>query len=270
MAFLDEPQQIPGPEETDRYRQKYVSPMVDEGSNKKVLRDFYTDRSKSVTDLKSQGAGSITVREDLIPYLLEAKRHLNDYDIPFTFNYIPITLYNNEISHFARAGIEINLNINSGMSRFSNYINDDYFIGPNYNMPIGNNYHLNVYGYVRRRLSYLEPVVVPFERETDVYDVSVTYLSGAPKIRKIFKPLVNITEMMLALGFVQYFPDNSFFKDSDYEKANWNKFYFVEGLYIGYKYVDLLNMIYDNVDKTEWPRKNLTWDGNKFTWQQTN
>ena len=258
------PQSIPKPNPTTAANSKSgKSSSAPTNRPRMLLVNFETDFSKfNQTDLK-MGAKTIKIREDIKPDLNAIKQYINNYDIPFTCEKLDLSLDNKKISHLSRVGLEIRLNQYSGLVTNGDYEYNDYYIGPDYSKPNGNFYKLKVYGNVRRNMPFFDKYP-SFTREIDIYDISSTYLKSAPKIKKIFKPLIDISKIFEDYGFLQEEANSEFFYNSDNLKSNWFIFYKPSKIKVGYSYKELLATVYEDNNETIWKEANLFWNGKKF------
>jgi len=228
------------------------------------ITQFQVDRSTSKVNFSKLGAQSIAVREDIVSDLIKIKNILNEYGIPLSCDYIDIKLNNTHISDMARLGLEINLNIDSGMTRKSDLYNDDYFIAPDFNKPYGNGYQLRVYGQCRKSNPDTKATYKQINKPIDVYDIRETYLKDMPRLKKIFKPLIDITKIFEDHGFIQPHPNKQFIYRSDNTNSNWFVFYKPHKIKIGDTYIEHLSKVFKNNNEPIWLNKNLKWDGGKF------
>ena len=231
---------------------------------KMLLVDFDVDKSTGVRSNTSLGANSIKIREDLVPDLKKIKQILNKYNIPLTCESYNVSLTNNFISHLAKVGLEIKLNFNSALTPNSDLEIDDYFIGPDYSFPIGNGYKLIVYGNIKRMVPAAPEDYVESKKIIDVYDARNLNPNGAPKIKKIFKNVLNITKLFERNNFLTVLPKQDLFLYSDLKSSNWNIFQKQPKIVKGYTYKELLETVYYNNNEPIWKQQDLIWDGNKF------
>lgn len=228
------------------------------------LKNMDVDQSTSKVNYSKLGARSILIREDIIGDLLSIKNIVNSYGIPFSCIFLDIKLKNEYISDMARLGLEMHLNHESGMTKKSDLHNDDYFVGPDFNKPYGNGYRLKVYAQCRKSnpdktVKYkqiLEPI--------HVYDIRQTYGHHQPKLKKIFKPVLDLTNIFEDHGFKQPPPDKEFIWRSNNLNSNWYIFYKPNKINIGDTYTEHLSKLYKNNNEPIWLNKNLKWDGEKF------
>jgi len=229
-----------------------------------LLTDFAVDFATGVRIDKYLGSNKILVREDTLADLSEIKDILNRYNIALTCNAEDINLINNKITFFSKIGLEINLNKYAGLSLINNLETDDYFVGPDYNYKIGNGYKLNVYGNVKRKINYSDIQYKPEKKIIDVYDGRSLNPNGPPKVKKILKNVINITQIFEDYGFKQVLPKQDFFLFSNIDNSNWFKFQNVKKIKKGDSYKDLLNTVYKNNGEAIWKEKDFIWDGEKF------
>jgi murein DD-endopeptidase MepM/ murein hydrolase activator NlpD len=247
-------------------------PAVETASNKSLpvnrpkmlLVDFDVDKSTGLRNSYNLGSSKIKIREDLLSDLKQIKLSLNRYNIPFSCNAIDIKLNNNNISLLAKVGLQVNLNINSALTNENDLEMDDYFVGPDYSYPIGNGYKLIVYGNVKKTFEYIGVKNIIEKKIIDVYNPKELSSSGPPKIKKIFKSVINITKLFENAGFKPVFPKQDFFLYSDLQKSNWNIFQKPSKITIGYTYRELLSTVYYEDDNPIWRLPPMKWDGNKF------
>jgi murein DD-endopeptidase MepM/ murein hydrolase activator NlpD len=232
---------------------------------KMLLVNFETDGAKGAATSYKTGAKNIKIREDILTDIKSIKQILNNFDISFTCDALNISLDNNYISHLAKVGLEVHLNPNAALTIDSNYVDDDFYIAPDLNNPIGSNYKLKVYGYVRRKLDYLNNKYKITTEPTDVYDVRESYLKGALRLKRIFKPLIDVTQIFEDYGFIHNTPDIKFFTKSDNLKSNWFIFYKPSKINIGYTYKELLSTVYYDNGESIWNESLIKWDGYKFS-----
>lgn len=228
------------------------------------LVQFQVDKSTSKVNFSKLGTQSIIVREDLVSDLINIKKVLNEYGIPLSCNYIDIKLNNTYISDTARLGLEININSDSGMTRKSDLYNDDYFIAPDFNRPYGNGHRMRVYGQCRKSNPDPKAVYKQINMPIEVYDIRETYLKSEPKLKKIFKPLIDLTKIFEDHGFIQAPPNKEFIYRSDNINSNWFVFYKPNKIKVGDTYIEHLSKVYRNNKEPIWLNKNLKWDGEKF------
>lgn len=231
---------------------------------KMLLVELQTDFSNSVKETNRRGTKSIKVREDLLNDLKLIKNRLNRFNIPFSCLPQDIRLENKEISMLSRVGLEFILNKNSGLNPNSDFFNDDYFIGPDYNNPLPFGYKLNIYAAARKNEGFIVETNPPENMVVDVYDIRQTYLKSSPKITKINKNLINLTFLFENYGFFQRTPEQKFFLYSDFEKSNWFFISKPSKINLGYTYKELLSTIYYNRNESIWSNPNSIWDGEKF------
>lgn len=228
------------------------------------LVDLNVDHSIGVEDYSNKGSTIISLREDVAPEINKIKNILNTFGIPLTCNALDINLDNKNISKISKIGLEVNLNYEAGLSIHSNYINDDYYISPDYNKPIGSGYFLRVYGLVRKHPYLNNTGYNIIYKELDVYDIRETYMKKNPKIKKIFKPLIDITKIFEDHGFINKKPQKEFIYRSDSMKSNWYIFYKSNKISIGTPYKEILSTVHDNNGEYIWVEEDTYWDGDDF------
>lgn len=231
---------------------------------KLLLKDFIVDKANGIKTTAYVGSKSIRVREDLIPDLTLIKEKLNQYNIALTCEDQDIKIINDKLSLLGKAGLEIRLNSKAALFSENNLDIDDYFVGPDYNHPIGNGYKLIVYGNVRRNIKYFDETYVPEKKVIEVYDPKSLSPNGPPKLKKIFKSVINITKIFEDQGFKSINPSQEFFLYSNLEKSNWNIFQKPAKITVGYSYKELLSTVYYNNGEPAWQLPDIKWDGNKF------
>lgn len=231
---------------------------------KMLLVDFLVDKATGVFTTSQIGSQSIKVREDIVKDLQKIKNTLNNYNISLTCNAQDVRINNDNLSLLGKVGLEIRLNKSAGLTSLNNLDIDDYFVGPDYNHPIGNGYKLVVYGNVKRNINYIDEKYKPEKKIIEVYDAKQLINNGPPKIKKIFKNVLNITKIFEDNGFVPVLPNQEFFLYSNLDKANWNIFQNTSKIVKGYSYKELLSTVYYDNGETAWRLPDLIWDGNKF------
>lgn len=229
-----------------------------------LLSSFKVDQSTSKVNSTKLGTNSIIVRQDLINDLTSIKNILNSYGIPLSCDFINISIDNDNISDIARLGLEINLNSFSALTTKSDLWNDDYFVGPDFNKPHGVGYKLKVYAQCRNSNPDKNTRYTQLQHPVDVYDIRSTYSIYPPKIKKLFKPLIDLTQIFGDHGFKQHQPNKQFFYKSDNLESNWFAFYKPFKINIGDTYLQHLSKVYDNNNESIWQNKELKWDGEKF------
>jgi len=231
------------------------------------LIELPMDMARNTAYVYDAGSKNIKVREDVSKSLQTAKIIINKLESVLSCEYINIDINNKNISDLARVGLEINLNSKSGLHKDSSFLNDDYFIGPDYNVPIGSGYKLKVYGLCSRipRINIKKYKII--NQPIQIYNIKDKIGKQKPDIVKIMRPVVDITNILEEHGFTQKLPDEEFFINSNYNKSHWNVFYNIKNLKIGYTYNYLLSSIYDNNNEEVWLSGNKIWSGDKFTWQ---
>lgn len=231
------------------------------------LKEMSMDMAKNVTYRYDAGSKTIHLREDISKSLQTAKNIINSLQCMLSCEKINIFLNNNNISDLARVGLEINLNSKAGLHTDSSYINDDYFIGPDYGMPIGIGYKLKVYGLCNRIPNINNTKYKIINYPITIYNLKDRGNGQKPSVVNIYKPVIDITQILFDHGFIQKPPEEEFFINSNYIKSNWNVFYNINNLKMGYTYSDLLSSLYDNNGEQIWLEGNKIWNGNKFIWQ---
>lgn len=260
-----EQQSIPSANSTNQSTQSIStnkSPPINRP--KMLLVELDVDQSAGSRLNKNVGAKKIKIREDIKADILKIKEQLNRYNIPMTCETIDIKLNNNFISLLAKVGLEVRLNINSALTKNNDLDIDDYFIGPDYSNPLGNGYKLIVYGNVKKDSRLYGVENIQKKQIIDVYDGRQLSNSGPPKIKKIFKNVINITNLFEELGFKAVLPRQEFFLYSDVTKSNWNIFQKPSKIVKGYSYKELLYTVYYNNNEPIWKLPDLMWDGDKF------
>ncbi len=230
------------------------------------LIDFSVDYAKSIENSLKKGDRKIKIREDLYNNLMNIKSILNLYGIPLSCIAFDISADNQKISHLAKVGLEIHLNENAGLRIGSNLKFDDYYVGPDYMHPIADGHKLKVYGYITKKPYTEHNIYKPINNVIDVYDIRETYRVNKPQIKKIFKPLLDITKIFEDHGFRQPPPESEFILKSDISKSNWNVFYNPNKIKIGNTYKEILSTVYDNKGEYVWLEEDLIWDGDRFIW----
>ena len=233
--------------------------------SKLSLKEFQVDQSTSKVNSTKLGTKSIIIREDIISDLISIKNILNSYGIPLSCEFIDININNFYISDIAKLGLQINLNINSALTTKSDLFNMDYYVGPDYNQPFGNWFRLKVYAKSSKKNYNKSILYKEVQNPVDVYDIRNTFGKYPPKIEKIFKPLLDLTNIFENHGFKQVIPNKEFFLKSDNILSNWYSFYKPNKIKIGDTYIECLSRIYDNNGEPIWNEKNLKWDGEKFS-----
>lgn len=250
------PNGTPGPP-----RQGSGSPPV--SRPKMQLMMVETDQSLALSTKSKALQPFIRVREDIVSSLLSIKEILNYYGIPFSCENTNVSISNRDISEFARVGLEIKLNINSALSPDSNFIDDDFYIAPNLETSLG----IRIYGQVRRRMPPVYGYISSFTKELDVYDIRETYLKTRPKLVKIYKSFIDVSDLFEQYGFLRVQPEKDFFVKSDNKKSNWNVFYTLPKINNGHSYRDLLSTVYDKDSSPIWYEKDKYWNGEKLIWE---
>lgn len=230
---------------------------------KLLLVDFNVDQSTGIRTTANVGSKKIKIREDIASDLTKIKEKLNQYNIPLTCNSYDIKLDNDYVTLLGKVGLEIRLNKFSALTAENDLEIDDYFVGPDYNKPLGNGYSLIVYGNVKRNIKYFDEVYTPEKQIIDVYDVKNTE-KGKLKTKKILKNVINMTKMFQNFGFISIPPSQDFFIYGDSDKSNWNVFQKPAKIIVGYSYKELLSTVYYNRGEPIWRLPDLKWDGNKF------
>lgn len=233
-------------------------------NNKLLLTKFMVDESISKVNSTKLGTNSIIIRQDIEKDLLSIKNILNGYGIPFSCEYIDVSINNTHISQMAKLGLEVHLNTNSALTTKSDLWNDDYFVGPDYNNPIGNGYMLKVYGQCRNSNPDKNVKYKQLHYPVEVYDIRTTYGKYSPKIKKIFKPIIDLTHIFHDHGFRQYQPNNEFIYKSNNLESLWFAFYKPLKIKLGDTYLQHLSKIYVNNNEPIWQNKELKWNGERF------
>lgn len=244
--------------------EKNNHPNNDNNIGKLSIIPFDVDQSTSKVNFSKLGSKTILAREDIKSDLINIKNSLNENGVPFSCDFIDIKLKNDNISHMAKLGLEINLNLHSGMTKKSDLYNDDYFIGPDFNKPYGNGYRLKVYGQCRKSNPNKESIYKQMLGPVHVYDIRQTYGFGEPKLKKIFKPLIDITKIFEDHGFKQPPPAREFIYRSNNIFSNWFVFYKPNKINVGDTYIEHLSKIYNKKNEPIWQNKHLKWDGEAF------
>lgn len=225
-----------------------------------ILTDFETDQIKYSLLKTESGASTIKVREDLVPALRNIKNILNSYDIPLSCNSQNISIDSENISDLARVGLEISLNRNAALTKVKNPDFSDYYVAPH---PVIQN-KLKLYATVYRPITFLNIKYKPFRKPLYVYDIRETYGIKPPSLVRIFKNLLDISQIFEDYGFINTPPHKDFFSYSDNIKSNWFSFYNPLKINIGYTYKELLSTVYDNNGESIWLSQNRSWDGERF------
>lgn len=228
-----------------------------------LLKKIETDLANSVTLNNKRGSRYILVREDIYNDLIQIKSILNNFNIPFSCDFLDINLNNENLSTFGRLGLEIRLNNNLAISNTQIIVNkNEFFVGPNYSKPVGNGYELNVYGVVNKTFNTTQ-LKYEFKSEVlEVYNIKNNF-GKPPKIEKILKNYLNITKIFEDYGFVHVLPRQDFFANSSPESSNWNIFYKPSKLTKGLSYKEALGSVYEIKNNTS--IANLIWDGKRFS-----
>lgn len=263
IGFEDPNQEVPmskGPaiEETE----PATSGSRPKNRPKMLLLEVPTDLTTSYFLGNKRGTKSIKVREDISNDIQNIKSILNFYEIPLSCMPYDINIKNNNLSYFGKVGLEVALNLFATLTQESSINRDDYFVGPDYSKPLGNGYKLKIYGNVRRKFQHEKYRYE--EKIIDIYDIKETYLINKPNIKKIFKPVIDITKIFEDHGFIQKSPMLDFFEKSDNNKSNWNIFYKPSKFIIGYTYRELLDTVYDLKKFPYLEIPNMKWDGHRF------
>jgi murein DD-endopeptidase MepM/ murein hydrolase activator NlpD len=232
--------------------------------NKLILKNYTVDLSNGVSNERNRGSKEIKIREDIAADLSKIKEILNDHGIALTCISQDLSLDNKNITLLSKVGLEFLLNKFAALTPQMNLDKDDYFIGPNYRHKIGNGYKLTIYAQARRTNPIFGETIQPKNLLVDIYDIRQTYKKAPPKIIKINKNLINLTELFESYGFVQKYPNSKFFLNSDYELSNW--FYISKPNLIvkNYSYKELLATVYDNNNERIWYEPDIFWDGSNF------
>jgi hypothetical protein len=211
---------------------------------KLLLIDFPVDLSPSVQNYNQRGSSKIKIREDIRPDLIKIKNILNKYNIPLCCERTEVSL-NNKISLMVKLGLEIKLNPHSAI--INNFLDNDYFIGPDYNVPIGQKFQIKIYGNVKRNIIYFEEKYAVKKELIDVYDSN-------SKIKKIFLSYIDITKIFNDFGFIQ----------SDANINNWFIFFKPSKLVEGLTYKESLLTVYEDNGESIWNLPTIKWNGRSF------
>jgi len=230
---------------------------------KMLITKFNTDKVSADATL-NKGTDFILAREDITSDLESIKNYLNFYEIPFSCRFIDISLKNNNLSPLCKVGLEINLNPNAGLVKDSYLEKDEYYIGPNYSKPCGMGYRLNIYGNIKRKAIHEKYKYE--EKILDIYSVNGTYLKNKPNIKKILRPVVDISKMFYDHGFIQAIPSNAFFEKSDTESSKWFVWYKPANINLGDTYRSVLDTVYDLKKYPYLEIPDMIWNGEKFSW----
>lgn len=237
-------------------------------SPKMMLVDFATDFSIYNYNDNVRGSKLIKVREDLYNNLLEIKEILNYFGIPFSTQYLNVSIKNKDLSYLARLGLEFNFNYNATLNPQTNLNFCDYLIAPNFGKSVYNNgYELELWGRVRaipdnKTFSNYSSE----KRELKVYDVSTSYReSTSPKIVELNGTFLNISKILKDYGFYHIAPKYSFFKNSDYNNSNWWIIQSHSRISVGDTYRQLLEKVYFKDNNLAWVNsENKVWNGKMF------
>jgi hypothetical protein len=212
---------------------------------KLLLIDFPVDLSPSVRNYNQRGSNKIKIREDIRPDLIKIKNILNKYNVPLCCERIEVSL-NNKISLMAKLGLEIKLNPYSAV--INNFLDNDYFIGPDYNVPIGQKFGIKIYGNVKRSIAYFEEKYAVKKELIDVYEPN-------SNIKKIFLSYIDITQIFNDFGFIQ----------TNASIDNWFIFSKPNKLIDGLSYKEALYAVYENNGENIWNLPTIKWNGRSFT-----
>ncbi len=237
-------------------------------AKKYKLIELPMDMARNITYRYDAGSKSIKVREDISRSLQTAKTIINNLQSVLSCEAINVDIKNDNISDLARVGLEINLNSKAGLDKDSSFLNDDYFVGPDYSSPIGGGYKLKVYGLCSRIPLANNTNYKIINEPIDIYDIRDRVGKQKPLVTKILKPVIDITKILEEYGFIQKHPHEEFFINSRYDKSNWNVFYNTNNLKAGYTYSYLLSSMYANNGEKIWLDGDKIWNGNKFIWQK--
>lgn len=237
-------------------------------SPKLLLVDLPTDFSVYSTGDYSRGSKLIKVREDLYNDLVKIKEILNYFAIPFSTQYIDVSIKNKDLSYLARLGLEFNFNYNSTLTPQTNIKYSDYLVCPNLGKSVFNNgYELELWGRVRSTADRQTiSGYTPEKRELKVYDISTSYKdSKSPNIVEINGIFLNITKILKDHGFYHASPKFDFFKYSDYKSSNWWVIQSNSRLNIGDAYEQALSKVYLRDKNLAWVGSdNKVWNGKMF------
>lgn len=227
-----------------------------------LLKKIQTDLASSVSLNKERGANYILVREDIYNDIIQIKSILNNFNIPFSCDFLDVNFNNNNLSVFGKLGLEIRINKNLAVSNSQLLVNkNEFFVGPNYAKPLGNGYELNVYGIVNKTFNTTE-IIYEFKNEVlDIYNIKNNF-GKSPKLEKTLKSYLNVTKIFEDFGFIHALPKQEFFMNSNPETSNWNVFYKPSKLVKGLSYREALSSLYDIKNNVAIP--NLFWDGKRF------
>lgn len=258
----EQPSPVVNPEDTSHSTVGTPSSMPT-NRPKMLLVDFQCDLASRASLGINRGNEYIKIREDISSDLRYVKDILNSYGIPFSCINPGTGLLTQNISDLARVGLEVSINPYSAITKDSQEESDDYYIGPNFNFPLGKYFKLKLYGNIRRN-STKQLKYKPINREISIYNINETYNKKNPKIIKIFRPVIDITQIFEDLGFKQYMPKINFFEKSNNIDSLWNIFYKPVKLSIGYSYKELLETVYYNNNEIIWKEKDKYWNGERF------
>lgn len=258
---MSDPQIIPQPQIITNLSKTGINKSGPSNSPRMIISEFDVDELK-YSFLKTQsGAKSIRIREDLLSPMREIKVHLNSHHIPLSCHSFNVSVDNDSISDLARVGLEVHLNSYGALTSIKNPDYSDYYVAPD---PLIKN-KLRVYGCAGRNLDYVNATYKPVKQILDVYDIRETYGKMPPKLIRIYKPLLDITQIFEDYGFISKQPDKDWLLTSDNIKSNWFIFFKPSKINIGYTYKELLSTVYANNGESVWIAEDRKWDGKKFT-----
>lgn len=240
----------------------YKSKNINNNNEKYSIFDFKVDQPVYNTYAGYKSAESIKIRQDIASDLYAIKNHLNIFGVPLSCHIVIPNLNYSNISDFARVGLEVKLFSEISLQKNSSYENDDYFIGP---QNLNYTKRLNVYGLTRKDSDMEEVKYFPKKDIYNIYEIKHTYGTNKPRIKRIYKSLLNITKIFYDYGFSQPEPEEDFFEKSIPEKSNWNIFIKNINLKIGTPYKQLLETVYERNNNKIWLEPDKYWDGEKFS-----
>jgi hypothetical protein len=234
------------------------------GRPKLKIVDFKTDMPNGIKMNSRTGSFKIKAREDIVLHLQQIKGILNAYGVPLNCEYIDARLENKEASLLGRVGLQVNLNFWAALSPDMNINTDDYFVGPDYSKPIGDNYALKVYAKCNKVSTDIDFIADVIYESVDIYNIKQSINISEPVIIKTSVPLIDLTKLFEDRGFVHALPKKSFFKFSDTTSSNWNVFQTPSKIAVGYTYKELLKTVYDIDNNSIWTSQDKTWNGSRF------
>jgi len=229
-----------------------------------LLMNFTPDLSSSSLNYANRGSRDIRLREDIISDIQSIKNILNYYDIPLSLIGQDINLRNKFISKFAMVGLEVALNKFCGLNEYLDLEKDDYYTGPDQSYLKNDKFKLKIYGNVRKKIIKEHEKYKIINKPVEVYDLKETLNKSEPKIVKIFKPIIDITEIFENHGFIDVKPQKDFFTNSIIKESYWNLFYKPSKIMIGDTYRSVLLTVHKETNDPIWRFSNLKWDGEDF------